>query len=121
MNTQHLPQSIINHPTTTSFIEDIEESLSFIPIPHCLVNHIIVNDKITYPAKLLFLLLESLSFFNQYGQNCRKVALATNTLSKMLGYSKPQVIAMQKQLESLGFVIIKRDQNKYGQKNAWNI
>lgn len=94
---------------------DIEEINSYIPIPYCLIEYIIINDKLSSADKLIFLHVYSRSYFNYGKNNDRSIACSLRSISQKLSVSKSQVLASQKKLEQLGLFIIQRDKNKYNQ------
>lgn len=96
-------------------IADIEEINSYLPIPHCLLEHVITNTKLSCADKLIFLYIYSRSFFS-YGKNKdRTIASSLRNISETLCISKSQVLASQRKLEQLDLLSIIRQKNKYNQ------
>lgn len=96
-------------------IAGIEETNSYLPIPHCLLEHVVTNTKLSCTDTLIFSYIYSRSFFN-YGKNKdRTIASSLRNIPETLCISKSQVLASQKKLEKLGLISIKRQKNKYNQ------
>ena len=107
-----LPLSVNEFYTNT-----IIEAKSYIPIPHCLLEHIVTNRGLSASDKLIFLYAYSVSFFNYHNSKERNVAMSLENIAGKLNISKAQVFASQKHLEQLGLFSIKRQNNKHNQRN----
>ena len=106
-----IPLSVNEFYTNT-----IIEAKSYIPIPHCLLEHIVTNRGLSASDKLIFLYIYSVSFFNYHNSKERNVAMSLENIAGKLNISKGQVFDSQKHLEQLGLFSISRQNNRYNQR-----
>ena len=103
--------------TNYTALKKLVESKSYVPLPNCLLEHIIFCSQLSELEKLLYLISYSLSFINLSNIDHRQVAMSALKLGEIINCSKSQVLACQKNLSDKGYLIVIRQKNKFCQNN----
>jgi hypothetical protein len=84
----------IDYSASISFIKkNLDKTRAYVEIPACLLEHIVKETKLTSSAKILFLWVYCVSFFNYKCSSQRSIALSLNKLSCKLKISSTFLFA----------------------------
>jgi hypothetical protein len=98
----------------------LTDKKSYIPIPSCILEHILTTTNLTCYEKLYYLLADSLSIIGKNGRITRSCALPSEDWAKYLGCSRSLIFTMQKSLEQKGYFIINKHFDNIG-RNKRNL
>lgn len=92
----------------------LTETKSYVPIPSCILEHILTTTNLTCCEKLYYILANSLAVINKNQGGSRSCALPSEDWAERLNCSRSLVFTMQSSLVEKGYFLIKKDRNELG-------
>lgn len=86
----------------------------YVPIPSCVLEHILTTTNLTNREKLYYILANSLAIINKNQGGGRSCALPSEDWAERLNCSRSLIFTMQSSLVKKAYFIIEKDHNELG-------
>lgn len=93
------------------------KSNRFVPISNSIIEYIIRNKELSSSEKLFYLFTDFYSLFLNSWKKTNP-SFSAKKAATLLGFSKTKVFAIQKKLEQMDYLIIKRSFDQFGKNNV---